>query len=130
MAGRHIYWVIVTGTEPTAFRARQAEDLLPTLKQLQRTQPDAVLKWFERNRLWNSPEEARADLRKPRMRSGRGPGWRPGGSHADPRARFELSRDEKRRRFKQRQRRSNGPPVPPRGVRKGNRPKPPRRNKG
>ena len=101
---RHTYWVIVTGTDATAFRAREAEDLLPTLKQLQRTQPDAVLKWFERGKLWESPEQALADLRRPRVRT-RGAAWRPGGSHVDPRARFKVPRDEKRRRFKQRQRR-------------------------
>jgi hypothetical protein len=108
---RHTYWVIVTGTDATAFRAREAEDLLPTLKQLQRTQPDAVLKWFERGRLWESPEQALADLRRPRVRT-RGAGWRPGGSHVDPRARFKVPRDEKRRRFKQRQRREGGPSAP------------------
>jgi hypothetical protein len=109
MPGRYTYWVIVTGTDATAFRARQPEDLLPTLKQLQRTQPDAVLKWFERDRLWDSPEQALADLRRPRARTHRGAGWRPGGSHVDPRARFKVPRDEKRRRFKQRQRREGAP---------------------
>lgn len=111
MPGRHTYWVIVTGTDATAFRAREREDLLPTLKQLQRTQPDAVLKWFERGRLWESPEQALADLRRPRVRSQRGSGWRPGGSHVDPRARFKVPRDEKRRRFKQRQRREGSQPA-------------------
>ena len=103
MPGRHAYWVIVTGSDATAFRARQPEDLLPTLKQLQRTQPDAVLKWFERSRLWNSPEEAHAATRIRRRPSPqRTRDWRPGGSHADPRARFKLTRDQKRARFKQR----------------------------
>ena len=109
MPGRHTYWVIVSGTDATAFRARRPEDLLPTLKQLQRTQPDAVLKWFERGRLWESPEQALADLRGPRAKPMRGRGWRPGGNHVDPRARFEVSRDEKRRRFKQRLRRHGSP---------------------
>ena len=108
MPGRHAYWVIVSGANATAFRARRPEDLLPTLKQLQRTQPDAAMKWFERGRLWDSPEQALADLRRPRMSSGRGRDWRPGGSHTDPRARYKLSRDEKRARFKQRLRR-DGP---------------------
>lgn len=103
MPGRHAYWVIVTGTDATAFRARQADDLLPTLKQLQRTQPDAVLKWFERNRLWTSPEEAEATIRARRRPSPpRTRDWRPGGTHVDPRARFKLSRDQKRARFKER----------------------------
>lgn len=103
MPGRHAYWVIVTGTDATAFRAREREDLLPTLKQLQRTQPDAVLKWFERNRLWASREEAEAAKRVRRRPSPpRGRDWRPGGSHIDPRARYRQTRDQKRARFKRR----------------------------
>jgi hypothetical protein len=97
------YWVIVADAQPTAFRSRHAEDLLPTLKQLQRTQPDAALKWFERDRFWDSPEVAEASLMARRTSSrGRGAGWRPGGTHEDPRAKYEVSRDEKRARFKRR----------------------------
>lgn len=93
----------MTGTDATAFRAREREDLLPTLKQLQRTQPDAVLKWFERNRLWASREEAEAAKRVRRRPSPpRGRDWRPGGSHIDPRARYRQTRDQKRARFKRR----------------------------
>lgn len=96
-------WVIVAGTTPTAFRARTREALLPTLHQLQRTQPDSALRWFERNRLWASPLEAREALRARRtFRPARVPGWRPGGDHRDPRARYELTRDQKRARFKKR----------------------------
>ena len=50
MAKNFCCWVIVVGNQPTAFRAREAEDLVPTLKQLQRTQPDVEMRWFERNR--------------------------------------------------------------------------------
>ena len=39
----HSFWIIVSGATPTSFRARRAEDLLPTLRQLQRTQPDTAL---------------------------------------------------------------------------------------
>ena len=100
---RFIFWVIVAGSEPTAFRGREREELLPTLKLLQRTQPDATLKWFQRGKLWESPEQAAEALRARRsVRSGRGPTWRPGGSHADPRAKYELTRDQKRARFKKR----------------------------
>jgi len=103
MPGRLAFWVIVTGTEPSAFRARDPEDLLPTLKQLQRTQPDAVLKWFERGRLWGSRLEASEALRaRPKRKPSASRGWRPGGQHADPSAAYALTRDEKRRRFKQR----------------------------
>jgi len=102
-------WVIVVGPTATAFRARRREDLVPTLRQLQRTQSDVELRWFDRGRLWASPEEARSALsverRAPRDRS---PDWRPGGSHKDPRARFKLTRDQKRAQFKQRQRRPHG----------------------
>jgi hypothetical protein len=102
---RHEFWVIVSGAVVSAFRAREREDLLPTLKQLQRTQPDAALKWFQRNRLWDSPAHAAEALeRRHKSGSGRGRGWRPGGSHVDPRARYQLTRDEKRARFKKRQR--------------------------
>jgi len=114
------YWVIVTGAHATAFRARSAEDLLPTLKQLQQTQPDVELKWFERGRVWASPEAARL-RRTPR----RDRAWRPGGEHADPRARFAVSRDEKRARFKKRQVRANREGAAP--TRRP--PKPPKREK-
>ena len=96
-------WVIVAGTQPTAFRARDAEDLVPTLRQLQRTQSDVSLMWFERGRLWPSPDEARhALLERRRQPTGRGRDWRPGGNHKDPRAKFDVPRDVKRARFKKR----------------------------
>jgi hypothetical protein len=98
---RFSFWVIVAGAQPTAFRARNAEDLLPTLKQLQRTQPSAELKWFERGRFWPSQEAAIADSRLRRQSAtGRKLDWRPGGTHADPKARYEQTRDQKRARFK------------------------------
>lgn len=96
-------WVIVDGTQPTAFRARTSEELIPTLKQLQRTQPDVSMKWFERGRLWVSPEEAQEALvASRRAPSRRGRDWRPGGEHKDPRAKYDIPRDEKRARFKRR----------------------------
>ena len=97
-------WVIVDGTQPTAFRAREAEDLIPTLKQLQRTQPDVALMWFERGRLWNSPGDAQQALLERRRTppKGRGREWRPGGEHKDPKARPRIPRDEKRSLFKKR----------------------------
>lgn len=103
MAGRFTCWVIVTGDGPTAFRARDKEDLATMLKQLLRTQPDAVVKWFERGKLWTSPEEAdEAFHARRRVSSSRGKGWRPGGKHVDPRAQYDIPRDEKRARFKRR----------------------------
>lgn len=101
---RTAFWTILLGTEPTAFRASQKNTLLPTLKQLQRRHPEAIIKWFERGQLFASPEEA--DLaRAAAVPEKRTRDWRPGGEHRDPRARFELTRDEKRRRFKMQQRR-------------------------
>jgi hypothetical protein len=115
-------WVIVAGNTPTAFRARDRETLLPTLHQLQRTQPDTRLCWFERNRLWTSPLEAReARVARTSLRTTRTREWRPGGQHKDPRARFERSRDERRAQFKKRR---FGPKTrdaagrPPRGPRR------------
>jgi hypothetical protein len=96
---RQTYWTILVAGGPTAFRARNAEDLLPTLKQLQRRQPDAVLKWFEAGRIWDSPEKAEAERARARReaRRTRGREWRPGGEHRDPRARPKIPRAIKRR---------------------------------
>lgn len=100
---QHSFWVIVDGQTPTSFRSRQQEDLLPTLTQLKRTQPDVRLMWFERGRLWASPTEAReALIVRRKTPTGRHREWRPGGDHVDPRAKYAISRDEKRARFKAR----------------------------
>src|ERR671918_2229999 len=103
MPPRFAYWTIILEGKPTAFRAQQREDLLPTFKQLQNKHPDVVMKWFARGRLWESPEEAQAEQRRAGER--RGSDWRPGGEHRDPRARFKVPRDVKRARFAARQRR-------------------------
>ena len=63
---RFLYWTIVLGAEPTSFRAAEAGELLPTLAQLRRKHPEAALKWFQRGRLWTSPDEAKAALRTER----------------------------------------------------------------
>ena len=79
MPPRHAYWTILIGDSPTAFRARERDELAPTFERLRAKQPDAVIKWFERGRLWASPEEARGGApAAPRER--RGPEWRPGGA--------------------------------------------------
>ena len=100
------FWVILAGPTPTSFRARSREILLPTLYQLQQTQPDVSLKWFERGRLWSSPLEAREALVAQRQQRRKPADWRPGGAHKDPRKRFEISRDQKRARFKARRQHS------------------------
>jgi len=115
---RFAYWTILIDNMPTAFRARDAQELLPTLTQLRRTNKDVVMKWFARGRLWESHEQERDDFQRrkrarvhapgsarPNAGQGReerrGKDWRPGGEHKDPRARFDK---EKRRRDKHEQR--------------------------
>jgi hypothetical protein len=93
---RYAYWTILIDNRPTAFRAREQAELLPTLHQLKRTNPNAEMKWFARGRLWDTPEQAqwaRKNLPKPTARRSRD--WRPGGDHKDPRA---ARPDQRRRR--------------------------------
>ena len=116
MPPRFAYWTIIVEGKPTAFRAQLREELEPTFKQLHNKHPDAVMMWFARGRLWASPEEARAA--EPRGGAERRkPDWRPGGEHRDPRARFDIPRDVKRRRFAEKLRRESpgGFEGPPRG---------------
>ena len=88
---RYAFWIIVAGTTPTSFKARRSEDLLPTLRQLQRTQPDTVLRWFERGRRWESPEAAREDqVERRKSTADRKRDWRPGGDHIVVETRQEL----------------------------------------
>src|SRR4051812_12032270 len=87
---RYAYWTILIDQKPTAFRAREREELLPTFHQLKRKNSDVIMKWFARGRLWDSPAEARDAQRAPkRPREDRGRDWRPGGNHRDPRERFK-----------------------------------------
>ena len=92
MPPRYAYWTILIDQKPTAFRAREREDLLPTFHQLKRKNTDVVMKWFARGRLWESPEAAQAAQRAPKAPlEKRGRDWRPGGEHRDPRDRFKKS---------------------------------------
>jgi hypothetical protein len=90
MPPRYAYWTILIDEKPTAFRARDREELLPTLHQLRRKNAAVVMKWFARGRLWESPEAADAARRAPKPApEKRGREWRPGGDHRDPRDRFK-----------------------------------------
>ena len=90
MPPRYAYWTILIDQKPTAFRAREREELLPTFHQLGRKNTDVVMKWFARGRLWDSPEQAQAALRAPKAPvEKRGDASRPGGEHRDPRERFK-----------------------------------------
>jgi hypothetical protein len=124
MPPRHSFWVILIGKTPTSFRGKVREDLVPTLRQLQRTQSDVTLRWFERGKVWESPEAAigAAKLAATAARERRTKEWRPGGEHRDPKARFELTRDQKRAKFKRDQgAHSSGSPTrtPPRSRDEG-----------
>ena len=99
MPPRYAYWTILIDQQPTAFRAKDREELLPTFAQLQRKNPDVVMKWFARGRLWDSPEQAQWSQRNlPPVSERRGPEWRPGGKHEDPRARFDKPKRERQER--------------------------------
>src|SRR5262245_63411569 len=116
MPPRFAYWTILAGGLPTAFRAIEREELLPTFNRIREKHPDAELKWFARGKLWNSREEARvstprapqkdADRRplRPRGESGekRGRDWRPGGEHRDPRQDFKDAKRARNQRNRQR----------------------------
>ena len=94
MPPRYAYWTILIDDKPTAFRAREQAELLPTLQQLKRTNPNALMKWFARGKLWDTPEQAQwASRNLPKQSERRGRDWRPGGSHRDERARFQKRPD-------------------------------------
>ena len=94
MPPRYAYWTILIDQKPTAFRAKEKEELLPTFVQLQRKNPDVVMKWFARGRLWDNPEQAQWALENmDRTPFNRGREWRPGGEHKDPRDRFKKRRE-------------------------------------
>jgi hypothetical protein len=65
MPPRYAYWTILIDNTPTAFRAREQEELLPTIAQLRRTNANVVMKWFARGRIWDSPEAERAAQQPP-----------------------------------------------------------------
>lgn len=109
MPPRFAYWTILAGGLPTAFRAADREDLLPTFRRIQEKHPDAEMKWFARGRLWDSPDAARANAAAGRSREQRDRSWRPGGDHRDHRDAHKAAaqaRNQRRRRerFERRQR--------------------------
>ena len=141
MPPRYSYWTIIAGGLPTAFRAAERDDLMPTFKRIQEKHPDAEMKWFARGKLWESPEAAREDTearRRPpdghrapmgdrppaRPRDNRGRDWRPGGEHRDPRQKFKdakknRNQDRRQQRFdrKQGSPRAETPGDTPQGTR-------------
>jgi hypothetical protein len=120
---RFAYWTILAGGLPTAFRAANRDELMPTFQRLRDKHPDAVMKWFARGKLWDSPDDARAayekrlppDRRRERGRPGagsqetRGRDWRPGGDHRDPRQKYaDAKKARNAARRKQRFERKQG----------------------
>jgi hypothetical protein len=100
---RYAYWTILIDNIPTAFRSRDAEELLPTLNQLRRKNSDVVMKWFARGRLWDTPEQAQwAGKNLKGSDEKRGRDWRPGGEHKDPRARFDKRKEKRKQDHRQR----------------------------
>ncbi len=143
MPPRYAYWTIIAGGLPTAFRAAHQEDLLPTFKRLKEKHPDAEMKWFARGKLWDSqeasrpafPQDRRPGDRPPRSDrparpegERRGPKWRPGGEHRDPRQPFKdakkaRNQEHRQQRWEHKQRgdRDTRPPKPAWGKPAGDR---------
>ena len=125
MPPRFSYWTILAGGLPTSFRAAERDDLLPTLRRLQERHPDAVMKWFQRGKLWASPEEAESAFQKPSEPRGRD--WRPGGMHRDPREPFKKQKRERNQaRRQQRFDRKQGRPEQESPERERHQPERPR----
>ncbi len=93
------YWTILVDDQPTAFRAHEPEELLPTLNRLKEKHASAVMKWFERGQLWESRDAAREAGEAGGERRDRT--WRPGGEHRDPRQPYKDAKKAKWQRFKQ-----------------------------
>jgi hypothetical protein len=93
---RYAFWTILIDQQPTAFRARERDELVPTLVQLQRKHPGAHMKWFAHGKLWDSPEQQQwAQKNRKELREKRSADWRPGGAHKDPRAKFRKPKDRR-----------------------------------
>ena len=129
MPPRYAYWTILIDNQPTAFRAREREELLPTFNQLARKNSVIAMKWFARGRLWDSPEAERAAQQKPRGPfEKRNREWRPGGEHKDPRARFNKKKVHRPHRSEEPQAERTGKSEPrpfrptPEGAPKSDRP--------
>jgi hypothetical protein len=117
MPPRHAYWTILIDDQPTAFRAHDPEELVPTLNRLREKNPTAVMKWFERGQLFDSRDAARqagmgqgerrweGPRPEPRHRTWqaepRDKNWRPGGDHRDPRQPYKDAKKAKWTRFKE-----------------------------
>lgn len=113
MPPRFAYWTIIAGGLPTAFRAAEHAELLPTFNRIKEKHPDAEMMYFARGRLWASPDEAQraAAAARQRRQAPRKRDWRPGGEHRDRRQPFKdakKTRNVQRRRQRFERRRKAG----------------------
>ena len=83
MPPRYSYWTILAGGLPTAFRAAERDDLLPTFNRILEKHPDAEMKWFARGKLWDSPDAAREETEARRRPPDSRPEGRPEGRRPD-----------------------------------------------
>jgi len=99
MPPRFAYWTILAGGLPTAFRAAERDDLMPTFRRIKEKHPDAELKYYSGGKLWSSPADARLARQAQRDERAasppRGREWRPGGEHRDPRQPFRDAKKAK-----------------------------------
>jgi hypothetical protein len=110
MPPRYAYWTIIAGGLPTAFRAADREELLPTFQRIKEKHPDAEMRYFARGKLWESRDAARA---AEKQRTARRRDWRPGGDHRDPRQKFVDAKKQRNAGMrKQRWERRNTPAKP------------------
>src|ERR1700741_1871635 len=89
MPPRYAYWTIIAGGLPTAFRAADRDDLLPTFQRIKDKHPDAQMKYFARGKLWESQDAARAAQgrggdHRARASGGNRSGLPTGGHHSGP----------------------------------------------
>ena len=113
MPPRYAYWTIIAGGLPTAFRAADRDELLPTFQRIKEKHPDAEMKWFARGKLWESQEAARPPAEARRSKAGRRPDtWRPGGEHRDPRQKFIDAKKQRNTRIRQERWEHRNAPLP------------------
>ena len=69
MPPRFAYWTIILDGTPTSFRTKEREEILPLFNQLKAKNPTALLKWFSGGTLWDSPEQAREERERVKVRA-------------------------------------------------------------
>ena len=87
MPPRYSYWTILAGGLPTAFRAAEREDLLPTFNRIRDKHPDAEMQWFARAACGIAGIRAGGPATSAGAARSR---LAPGGDHKDPRKKFKT----------------------------------------